>query len=84
MRDLISDTAKWGDLAVGPKIVDKHVQENMAKALANIRSGKFAREFIHEMERGGTRYHTLLRKARHHPIETVGQRIRPLMGWRNK
>jgi len=84
MRDLISDTAKWGDLVVGPRIIDKHVQENMAKALRNIRSGKFAHEFIHEMERGGTRYHALLRKARHHPIETVGRRIRPLMSWRNK
>jgi ketol-acid reductoisomerase len=84
MRDLISDTAKWGDLVVGPKIVDKHVQENMAKALGNIRSGKFAREFIQEMERGGTHYHALLRKGRHHPIETVGRRIRPLMSWRNK
>jgi ketol-acid reductoisomerase len=84
MRDLISDTAKWGDLIVGPKIVDKHVQENMAKALRNIRSGKFAREFIHEMERGGTRYRALMGKARHHPIETVGRRIRPLMSWRNK
>jgi len=84
MRDLISDTAKWGDLVVGPRIVDKHVQKNMAKALGNIRSGKFAREFIHEMERGGTRYHALLRKARHHQIETVGRRIRPLMSWRNK
>ena len=84
MRDLISDTAKWGDLVVGPKIVDKHVQENMAKALGDIRSGKFARQFIREMERGGTRYRALLRKARHHPIETVGRRIRPLMSWRNK
>src|SRR5437588_12825148 len=56
MRDLISDTAKWGELVVGPKIVDKHVQENMKAALANLQSGKFARQFIREMERGGTRY----------------------------
>src|SRR5205814_10125764 len=55
MRDLISDTAKWGDLSVGPKIVDKHVHKKMAMALGQIRTGKFAREFIREMKTGGKR-----------------------------
>jgi ketol-acid reductoisomerase len=84
MRDLISDTAKWGDLTIGPRIVDKHVQENMKAALAKIRSGKFAHEFIREIEHGGTRYRALLRKGRQHPIEKVGRRLRALMSWRNK
>src|SRR5439155_443008 len=43
MRDLISDTAKWGDLTVGPKIVDQHVAKNMKVALEKIRNGKFGR-----------------------------------------
>ena len=80
MRDLISDTAKWGDLTMGPRIVDKHVQA----ALANIRSGKVAQEFIREMERGETRYRALIRKGKQHPIEKVGRRLRALMSWRNK
>ena len=84
MRDLISDTAKWGDLTVGPRIIDEHVAKNMRMALANIRSGKFAREFIGEMNSGANRYHSLIAKARQHPIEKAGRRLRALMTWRKK
>lgn len=84
MRDLISDTAKWGDLTVGPKIVDKQVRKNMVMALGKIRSGKFAREFIREMESGGKRYRALLQEGRRHPLEKTGRRLRALMDWRKK
>jgi ketol-acid reductoisomerase len=82
MRDLISDTAKWGDLIVGPRIVDKHVRKNMIAALERIRTGEFAREFIEEMRRGGKRYRALLKRGRQHPMERTGRRLRALMGWR--
>ena len=82
MRDLISDTAKWGDLTVGPKIVDRRVAKNMRAALEKIRSGKFAREFIREMETGQQRYRVLLQRGRQHPMETTGRRLRALMDWR--
>lgn len=52
MRELISDTAEWGELTAGPAIVDRHVRQNMEAALRRIRSGKFAREFIREMKAG--------------------------------
>ena len=84
MRDLISDTAKWGDLTVGPTIVDQRVAKNMKAALENIRNGKFARQFIREMRTGAKRYHALLAKGRRHPIETTGGRLRALMAWRKK
>jgi len=84
MRALISDTAKWGELTVGPKIVDRMVQKRMAKALRDIRSGKFAREFIREMKTGRRRYKKLLRDADNHPIEPVGRKLRALMSWRTK
>jgi ketol-acid reductoisomerase len=84
MRKLISDTAKWGELTVGPEIIDQTVQRHMRSALAKIRSGKFAREFIQEIETGGTRYLRLAREAEKHPIEKVGTRLRRLMGWRAK
>jgi len=84
MRDLISDTAKWGDLTVGPKIVDKHVRKKMAMALGQIRTGKFAREFIREMKTGGKRYRALLQEGRRHPLEKTGRRLRALMDWRKK
>ncbi|PYK94430.1 MAG: ketol-acid reductoisomerase [Verrucomicrobia bacterium] len=84
MRALISDTAKWGELTVGPRIVDATVRRKMEAALREIRSGKFAREFIHEMKSGQPGYRKLLREARRHPIETVGRRLRGLMSWRGK
>ena len=82
MRDLISDTAKWGDLTVGPKIVDQQVIKNMRAALKKIESGEFAREFIREMQTGQRRYRALLQEGRRQPIERTGRRLRALMDWR--
>jgi ketol-acid reductoisomerase len=82
MRDLISDTAKWGDLTAGPKIVDQQVTKNMRAALKKIESGEFAREFIREMQTGQRRYRALLQEGRRQPIEKTGRRLRALMDWR--
>jgi hypothetical protein len=82
IRKLISETAKWGELTVGPQIIDQSVQTCMRSALKKIRSGKFAREFISEMKTGQRRYMKLLREAEKHPIEKVGARLRGLMAWR--
>src|SRR4029077_15389078 len=82
MRARISDTAKWGELAVGPKIVDANVRKNMDAALHEIRSGKFAREFIREMKTGRKHYTKLLRAAEKHAIEKVGRKLRGLMSWK--
>jgi len=84
MRRLISDTAKWGELTVGPKIVNQTVQRRMMAALREIRSGKFARDFIQEMKTGGRRAAKLLRESEKHPIEKVGARLRGLMSWKAK
>jgi ketol-acid reductoisomerase len=84
MRSLISDTAKWGSLTVGPQIVDSNVRKKMATALRDIRTGKFAREFIREMKTDRSRYTRLLQDARKHPIETVGRKLRGLMSWKTK
>ena len=84
MRRLISDTAKWGELTVGPRIIDQTVQKHMRAALREIRSGRFAREFIEEMKTGRLRYAKLLREAEKHPIEKVGVRLRRLMSWKTE
>ena len=84
MRKLISDTAKWGELTVGSKIIDQTVQQRMKSVLQKIRSGQFAREFIREMKPPRTRYAKLLRDAEKHPIEKVGVRLRRMMAWRAK
>jgi ketol-acid reductoisomerase len=84
MRKLISDTAKWGELTVGPKIIDQTVRKHMRSALRDIRSGKFAREFIREMGTGARRRARLLHEAEAHPIEKIGSRLRSLMRWEQK
>jgi len=70
-------------LTVGSKIIDHTVKRRMTEALREIRSGKFAREFIREMKTGRRRYAKLLRKAEKHPIEKVGGRLRRLMSWKS-
>lgn len=77
MRARMSPTATWGDLTVGPKIIDRTVQKNMEAALARIRSGEFARGWIREANAGLERYRRLLAAAGRHPIERVGKRLRP-------
>ena len=82
MRELISDTAKWGELTVGPRIVTARVQQQMRAVLRDIRSGKFAREFIREMKTGRKRYRKLRKAADNHRIEKVGRKLRALMAWK--
>ena len=81
---LISDTANGGELTIGPRIVDATARKRMEAALREIRSGKFAREFIREMKTGQYRYTKLAREAENHPIETVGRKLRGLMSWKAK
>lgn len=78
MRARMSPTATWGDLTVGPRIIDRVVKKNMAAALEEIQSGKFAREWIRETKAGKKRYAKLLASAACHPIEKVGRRLRSL------
>jgi ketol-acid reductoisomerase len=82
MRALISDTAKWGELTVGSRIIDSAVQKQMRVVLRDIRSGKFAREFIREMKTGRKRYQKLRKAADGHRIEKVGRKLRALMAWK--
>ncbi len=84
MRKLISETAKWGDISVGPKIVDATVKRNMKVALREIQTGKFAREWQRETRRGKKRYRQLLAEGEKAPIEKVGRRLRALMPWLEK
>jgi ketol-acid reductoisomerase len=81
MRFSISETAKWGDVSVGPKIIDASVKKRMKAALKDIQSGKFARNWIKEYESGYKRYNALLKAGERHPIEKVGGRLRGLMPW---
>src|SRR5712691_1264125 len=84
MRFSISETAKWGDVSVGPKIIDASVKKRMKAALKDIQSGKFAKGWIKEYQTGYKRYHGLLKQGEKHSIEKVGARLRSLMPWMKK
>jgi len=84
MRSSISETAKWGDVTVGPRLIDSVVKKRMRLILRDIRSGKFARQWIREYQTGYKRYCILLAKGRKHPIERTGARLRALMPWIRK
>jgi ketol-acid reductoisomerase len=84
MRFSISETAKWGDVSVGPKIIDASVKKRMKAALKNIQSGQFAKDWVKEYQTGYKRYNALLKKGERHPIEKTGARLRGLMPWMQK
>src|SRR5437762_5763052 len=84
MRFSVSETAKWGHVTVGPKIIDARVKKRMKAALKDIQSGRFAKGWVKEYQSGYKRYHALLKKGERHSIEKVGARLRSLMPWMKK
>jgi ketol-acid reductoisomerase len=84
MRFSISETAKWGDVSVGPKIIDAGVKQRMKAALKDIQSGKFAKGWVAEYKGGYKKYKALLKQGEQHDIEKVGARLRGLMPWMKK
>jgi ketol-acid reductoisomerase len=81
MRYSVSNTAEYGDLTRGPRLIDGQVREHMKKLLADIQSGEFADEWMAECEAGATGFRTLEAKAQAHPIEEVGRQLRGMMPW---
>lgn len=84
MRFSISETAKWGDVLIGPRIIDNSVKERMREVLKEIQNGKFAREWVAEYEGGYKKYNELLEAGEKHPIEVTGERLRATMPWIQK
>jgi ketol-acid reductoisomerase len=79
MRYSISDTAEYGDLTRGSRIINDQVKAEMKNVLAEIQDGRFAAEWIKENEIGRPRYRELKESGRRHPIEEVGSRLRDMM-----
>ena len=84
MRFSISETAKWGDVSVGPKIIDAGVKKRMKAALKDIQNGKFAKDWVNEYKGGYKKYNALLKAGEKHPIEKTGTKLRALMPWIQK
>ena len=81
MRKRVSDTAKWGDIHCGPRVIDAHVKENMRQLLREIQSGQFAKEWIAEHEAGRPNFTRLMEQDEQHPIEQTGRKLRAMMPW---
>lgn len=81
MRYSISNTAEFGDMTRGPRIVNEQTKAEMKKILKEIQSGEFAREWMDENATGGKRFPELRAKAQQHQIEKVGAKLRSMMSW---
>ena len=81
MRYSVSNTAEYGDLTRGPRIINDETRAEMRRILADIQSGEFAREFILENQAGAPRMKAMRRLSQAHPIEQVGERLRDMMPW---
>ncbi len=81
MRRRVSNTACYGDLTRGTRIINQRTRKEMKKILKEIKSGKFAREWIKENEAGRPNFNKLLKEGDEHRIEKVGQELRKMMPW---
>ncbi|HZA79426.1 MAG TPA: ketol-acid reductoisomerase, partial [Acidimicrobiales bacterium] len=81
MRYSVSDTAEYGDLTRGPRVINEAVRAEMRTILDEIQTGKFAEEWIAESESGRPNFSALRQAGRDHPIEKVGAELRAMMPW---
>jgi len=84
MHEFISETAKYGDLTRGPRVVDEHVKAQMRQVLKEVQDGTFARQWIDENAKGLPEYKRLMEQDLKHPIEDVGSALRARMSWLRK
>ncbi|MCP5005199.1 MAG: ketol-acid reductoisomerase [Planctomycetes bacterium] len=81
MRHSISNTAEFGDVTRGPRIVNEETKKEMKKILSEIQDGSFAKEWILENKAGRPVFNALVKKDKKHQIETVGAKLRKMMKW---
>lgn len=81
MRKRVSDTAEYGDLSRGRRIITEETRAEMKRILAEIQEGKFAKEWINENQAGRPSFYALRKKDEGHLIEIVGAKLRKMMSW---
>ncbi len=81
MRYSISNTAEYGDVTRGPRVVTEKTKAEMKKILGEIQSGEFVREYMSEFKSGNKNFNKLRSDAKSHPIEEVGENLRKMMPW---
>jgi ketol-acid reductoisomerase len=81
MRYSISETAKYGDVTRGRRLITEETRREMRRILDEVQSGAFAREWILENQAGRPAYNALLKRDAEHTIEKVGEALRRMMPW---
>jgi ketol-acid reductoisomerase len=81
MHQFVSDTAKYGDLTRGPRIIDEHVKQKMREVLKEVQDGTFAKQWVEENKAGQPTYKRLLQEDLDQRIEKVGRELRGRMSW---
>jgi ketol-acid reductoisomerase len=81
MRYSVSDTAEYGDVTRGPRVIDARVKDEMRRILGEIQNGDFAREWVAEDDAGRPNFTKLQQQGAEHPIEAVGAKLRAMMSW---
>jgi ketol-acid reductoisomerase len=84
MYEFVSETAGYGSLTRGSKIIDEGVRENMRHILREVQDGTFAREWVLENQANQPVFRARLREELGHPIEDVGRKLRAMMSWLNR
>ena len=84
MRARVSDTAEYGDLTRGPRVIDARVRAEMRTILDEIQNGKFASEWILENHANRASFATMRKVEAAHPLEALGKKLRGMMSWLNK
>lgn len=79
MLNGVSDTAKYGGLTVGPKVIDEDVKDKMRQAALRVKSGEFAKEWLEEYSKGAPTLERLMEAVKNYPIEQVGTQMRKLL-----
>jgi ketol-acid reductoisomerase len=81
MHEFISDTAAYGDLVSGPRVIDEHVRNKMKDVLTDIQDGTFANNWINENKNGQPEFKRMMNEDLNHSIEEVGSDLRGRMDW---
>ena len=84
MHQFISETAQYGDLVSGPRVIDRHTRDRMKEVLKDVQDGVFARNWIAENQAGQPEFKRMVADDLEHPIEKVGVELRSRMPWLNE
>ncbi|MGB3058037.1 MAG: ketol-acid reductoisomerase, partial [Candidatus Omnitrophota bacterium] len=81
MRKRVSDTAEYGDITRGKRVINQETRQEMKRILEEIQSGKFAEEWIKENKEGRPNYNKITEEEKQHPVEKIGETLRKMMPW---